>query len=108
MLKFRIRIIGLGLWVTCSLSVSFPGASFASLAERACAAIWRGCVGKCNEGSGSQSCYDACDVKQGTCLSKFATSKQQPPPPPCTGVTCSLRNPHPPTTVSVPPTPPRD
>jgi len=107
MFKFRIKVIGLALLVICSLCVLFPTVSFALLRDRACAAIWRGCVGKCTGGGGNQSCYDNCDAKQGKCIAAGDTKKQQTPPPPCIGIRCTLPTSHPPTTVGPPARKPR-
>ena len=77
MKQFRIRMIGLALPAICSLCVLFPTASFASLNSIACAAIWRGCTGKCTGKGGSQSCYDNCDANQGRCMAGGTTKKQR-------------------------------
>ena len=88
------------------LSLQSPTESFASLNDIACKAIRRGCNADCNHGDSSQACYDQCQTSYLSCASG-ATKKQQTPPPPCTGIHCTLRNPHPPTTVGPPTRKPR-
>jgi hypothetical protein len=85
----------------CGLSVLLPTASFATLNDIACNAIWRGCLGHCT----TQACTDRCDSNERQCLVGLPSAKQQTPPPPCRGIRCTLGNPHPPTTVG--PTTPR-
>jgi hypothetical protein len=93
--------------VCCSLGALLPTESFAGLQNIACKAIRRGCNADCAANGGSQSCYSGCRSDYQNCaFGSGTTTKQQTPPPPCTGPTCNLRNPHPPTTVSAPPPPP--
>jgi len=113
MMKFRIKIktfalAALALAAICALSVLLPDKSSAAirtLNDIACDAIWRGCLNKCGQGGNTQSCTGKCDDSRTECQEGRPTSKQQTPPPPCTGIHCTLRNPHPPTSVG--PTTPR-
>jgi hypothetical protein len=102
----RLAPAVLALAAIGGLSVLLPGASHASLNTIACDALWRGCLGKCAAGTNSEACTEKCDDNHATCTSSGSLHKQQTPPPPCTGVRCTLRNPHPPTTVG--PTAPPD
>jgi hypothetical protein len=92
--------------ICCLLGVVLPTRSFANLNDIACKAIRRGCNADCNHGDGSQACYDQCLRNYQSCA-RGATNKQQTPPPPCEGIHCTLRNPHPPTTVGPPARKPR-
>jgi hypothetical protein len=93
------------LAICCVLGVILPTESSADLRNVACKAIRRGCNADCNHGSGSQACYDQCQANYQNCaFGNGSTKKQQTPPPPCTGIRCNLpTKPHPPTTVSDPP-----
>jgi hypothetical protein len=108
MIKLPNRTNGFALVaICCALGVLSPTESFASLNNIACKAIRRGCNADCNAGDQSQSCYDQCLKNYQNCFAAGATKKQQSPPPPCTGIRCTLRPTHPPTTVSDPAHPPR-
>ena len=107
MMKFRIKIkkfalARLALAAICALSVLLPDESSAAirnLIDIACDAIWRGCLNKCGQGGNTQSCtVSAMPVPQNV-VQERPPSKQQTPPPPCTGIHCTLRDPHPPTSV---------
>jgi hypothetical protein len=73
--------------------------SFANLNDIVCRAIRRGCNADCNAGDQSQACYQQCLLDYQNCFAAGATKKQQTPPPPCSGIHCTLRPTHPPTTV---------
>lgn len=102
--KIRIRTMTLALAAICGLSV-LPDKSIArSLNDIACDGLWRGCLGNCGATGNSQACTDKCDDNRVICKAGGTNSKQQTPPPPCTGIRCNLpTKPHPPTTVSNPP-----
>ncbi len=94
--------------ICCSLGVVLlPTDSFANLNRIVCSAIKRGCYGSCNNGDQSEACYNQCRLDFNACMAAGSTTKQQTPPPPCRGIHCSLRNPHPPTTVGQPTRTPR-
>lgn len=108
MMKFRIKIktfalATLALTAICALSVLLPNESLAArrtLIDIACDAIWRGCLNKCGPGGNTEACTVKCDNSRSDCvLGGTSPSKQQTPPPPCTGIHCTLRDPHPPTSV---------
>jgi hypothetical protein len=104
MMKFRIKIktfalVPLALVAICALSVLLPDKSLAALDDIACDALWRGCLNKCGPGGNTQSCTDKCDNNRADCQAGRPDKKQQTPPPPCTGIHCTLRPTHPPTTV---------
>src|SRR5580700_10055889 len=104
MMKFRIKIktfalVPLALVAICALSVLLPDKSLAALNDIACDALWRGCLNKCGPGGNTQSCTDKCDNNRADCQAGRPDKKQQTPPPPCTGIHCTLRPTHPPTTV---------
>jgi|HubBroStandDraft_4_1064222.scaffolds.fasta_scaffold207394_1 hypothetical protein len=103
-MKFRIKIktfalVPLALVAICALSVLLPDKSLAALNDIACDALWRGCLNKCGPGGNTQSCTDKCDNNRADCQAGRPDKKQQTPPPPCTGIHCTLRPTHPPTTV---------
>jgi hypothetical protein len=103
-MKFRIKIktfalVPLALVAICALSVLLPNKSLAALNDIACDALWRGCLNKCGPGGNTQSCTDKCDNNRADCQAGRPDKKQQTPPPPCTGIHCTLRPTHPPTTV---------
>ena len=98
MMKHRAKTILIALATICAVSVIRPTTSYAALIDIACDALWRTCLAKCN----SQACTDKCDNRRSECVLGTTTKKQQTPPPPCTGIRCTLRNPHPPTTVGPP------
>src|SRR5580704_1182351 len=102
----QTKLIRLALVAMTVFYVSLPVESFADLNGIACRAIRRGCLGGCGR-SPSQSCAGSCENDYANCIiAGVGTKKQQSPPPSCTGVRCTLRNPHPPTTVSDPSQPP--
>jgi len=102
MIKISVKANKLAIAAVCStLSTLFPTESFADLNDIACRAINRGCIDKCGLLGGKEECYDKCDYDYVTC-SNSGLTKQQTPPQPCRGIHCSLRNPHPPTTVGPP------
>src|SRR5580704_19504497 len=102
----QTKLIRLALVAMTVFYVSLPVESFADLNGIACRAIRRGCLGGCGR-SPSQSCAGSCENDYANCIiAGVGTKKQQSPPPSCTGVRCTLRNPHPPTTVG--PTAPPD
>jgi hypothetical protein len=88
--------------ICCLLSVLSTTESFASLNSIACRAIFNGCKADCD--GGDISCYNICRQNYLDCRNA-ALNVQQTPPPPCTGIHCTLRPTHPPTTVG-PTTPP--
>jgi len=105
MMKFRIKtntLTTLAFAAICGLSVLLPNESFASLNDIACNAAWRGCLGNCGATGNKQACTDRCDSRRSDCSLGASTPKQQTPPPPCRGIQCTLRNPHPPTSVGPP------
>jgi hypothetical protein len=107
MTKFRIKTNTLALAaICCSPSVLFSTDSFATLWNIACDGIQRGCYVKCGSSGGNSACYAQCDTDWVLCVDT-SSMKQQTPPPPCIGARCSLRNPHPPTTVGQPTPQPR-
>jgi hypothetical protein len=105
MIKFRIKTNMFAVAAICALSVLLPTESFANLNDIACDAIWRGCLDKCGSGGNTQTCTNKCDNRRQECALGLPRSEQQTPPPPCRGIHCTLRNPHPPTSVG--PTTPR-
>lgn len=104
MMKFRVKIVALVALAVGALGFSalLPSASFATLNDIACNAIWRNCLGNCGATGNKQSCTDRCDSRNQDCLVGRPSSKQQSqtPPPPCTGVRCTLPKAHPPTVAS--------
>lgn len=92
--------------ICCLLGVLSTTESFANLNSILCRAIRRGCNADCNAGDQSQACYQQCLKNYQDCFAGVTTKKQQTPPPPCTGIHCTLRPTHPPTTVSDPAQPP--
>lgn len=106
MMKINIAANRFALLTICALGVLLPTESFADLTGIACRAIKRGCLGDCGINP-TQECAGGCDTAYAYCILDGATKKQQTPPPPCTGVRCTIRNPHPPTTVSDPTQPRR-
>jgi hypothetical protein len=107
MSDFQRKLIRLAVAAICGLGTLAPGKSFADLNNLACNALWRGCLANCGAGGNTEACTEKCDDNLAICTNSGSLTKQQTPPPPCTGVKCSLRNPHPPTTVSNPPATPR-
>jgi hypothetical protein len=107
MRKNRIKTTMFALATTCVLSVLLPTESFAALINIACDAVWRNCLGNCGATGNKQACTDRCDTRRDDCVIGDTPPKQQTPPPPCTGIHCTLRNPHPPTSVGPPTRKPR-
>ena len=93
--------------ICCLLGVLSTTESFANLNSIVCRAIRRGCNSDCNAGDQSQACYQRCLLNYQDCAAGVATKKQQTPPPPCSGIHCTLRPTHPPTTVGPTTPPPR-
>jgi hypothetical protein len=107
MSKNRITTTMIMLATICAFSAQLSTESFATLNDIACDALWRGCLGNCGATGNKQACTDRCDSRRNECALGLPYPKQQTPPPPCTGIHCTLRNPHPPTTVGPPARKPR-
>ena len=104
MSEFEGKTIKLASLAIFALYILLPTNSFADLNGIACKAIKRGCLGDCGKNP-SQECAGGCETNYAYCIIGGTTKKQQTPPPPCNGVQCTIRNPHPPTTVSDPANP---
>jgi hypothetical protein len=102
MMSHPMKTNTFALAVICALGALLPTESLADLNNIACRGIWRSCIAKCGASGGAQSCYDTCDDNRFLCERAPTQGKQQTPPPPCTGVRCSLPDPHPPTPVGQP------
>ena len=108
MIKLRIKTNIFALVaVCCALSTLLPTESLADLNHIICKAARRGCLSGCTDEGAHDACYQQCNDNYFACLGFPPTPKQQTPPPPCRGIHCTLRNPHPPTTVGPPTHKPR-
>jgi hypothetical protein len=86
------------------LAALLPTESFATLNDIACHAIRQGCYSNCTHGD--EACFKQCADAWFDCIEPV-TKRGQTPPPPCTGIHCTVGNPHPPTTLGPPTRKPR-